>query len=55
MVRIRDAEDVVEGVNHDLPEILSNLAVIDEVFGSLRWPVAVGTGIVIWRVSELVP
>ena len=53
VVRIWDGEDVIEGVYHDLPEPLSNQA--DEVFGSLRGPMAVGTKTVKWRVSELVP
>ena len=55
MVRIGDGKDVIKGVYHHLPKPLSNQAVIDEVFGSLSWPMAVRTRAVKGRVSKLVP
>ena len=55
MVRIGDGKDVIKGVYHNLPKPLSNQAVIDEVFGSLGGPMAVGAGTVEWRVSKVVP
>ena len=55
VVRIWDGEDVIEGIYHDLPEPLGDLTIIDEVFGSLRGPMAIGTGAVKWWISELVP
>ena len=55
MDRIGDGKDVIERVYHNLPKPLSNQAVIDEVFGSHRWPMAVRTRTVKGRVSKLVP
>ena len=55
MVRIGDGENVIEVVYHYLPKPLGKQAVIDEVFGSLRGPMAVRTGTVKGRVSDMVP